>query len=89
MNNHDLKNENLNKNDVRKLMLERRRALTAVQIRTASDRIFETFAGLRAVHDSKCVLSYMPYGNEADAMPLNRARAFAFRESSMTMKWTQ
>ncbi len=62
----------MDKNQLRKLMLQKRKGLAPEYVNTASAAILETLIKLSEIEKNSVILSYMPHGNEVDILPLNR-----------------
>lgn len=62
----------MDKKELRQMMHEKRKNLTPQQVSTFSVEIIRKLIALPILAESKFVMSYMPYGNEVDIMPLNR-----------------
>lgn len=62
----------MEKNIIRKDIIEKRNKLDKGYIINASQSVIDTVLGLARFQEAKVVLSYMPFKNEVDIMPLNQ-----------------
>lgn len=62
----------MEKNQLRKDIIKKRNNLDEKYINKASMQIINNILSQPKLHDAKVVFSYMPFGNEADIMPLNQ-----------------
>lgn len=62
----------MEKDEIRKIVLDKRGKLTKKKVETASKSIIEIIKDLEVFKESRMILSYMPYGQEVDIMPLNQ-----------------
>ena len=65
-------NLQMEKEEIRRIILEKRSKLTKKKVETASKAIIEIIKDLEAFRESRMILSYMPYGQEVDLLPLNQ-----------------
>ncbi len=62
----------MNKNELRRLMLDQRKKLSQEQVNIASEAIVDAIKNLSLFKQSKIIMSYMPFGNEVNVLPLNQ-----------------
>lgn len=60
------------KSVLRKSMLEKRNSLSQEEVKKASSEIVEKLKSLPLINKSSIIMSYMPFGNEADVTSLNQ-----------------
>ena len=65
------KRVSMNKAELRAKMLNKRRELTSLEVIETSKALHNFFIQLPVYCQSRVILSYMPYGHEADVLPLN------------------
>lgn len=59
------------KRSLRKIMHEKRNSLSSHEVAKASGKIVEKLVNLPYVKESRIIMSFMPYGNEVNIIPLN------------------
>ena len=62
----------MDKNQLRRLMIEQRKRLTNQEVKACSQAIVNSLMQLPLIEKSSLIMSYMPYGNEVDVLPLNQ-----------------
>jgi 5-formyltetrahydrofolate cyclo-ligase len=62
----------MDKKEFRQMMHEQRKKLTPDEVRLLSEKIVKALTAFPLLSKSRFIMSYMPYGNEVDIMPLNR-----------------
>jgi 5-formyltetrahydrofolate cyclo-ligase len=62
----------MDKKELRQMMHEQRKKLKPDEVRLLSEKILKALIAFPLLSKSRFIMSYMPYGNEADIMPLNR-----------------
>jgi len=62
----------MEKNPLRKTILNKRKSLTPDEVKNASEAIVSKLKQLPVIKESVVIMSYMPYGNEADIKAFNQ-----------------
>lgn len=60
----------MDKKELRRMVREKKRAMTQAQIIAASERLGELFAGCQAYRDARTIYGYLPYNQEVRTVPM-------------------